>query len=96
MNRRGFLLEEIVRQVIFSNQKTIRDVSKRVPVTQGTGLGQGAKGFTSIPDGQEEVTYNVELDMRAVESMAKVAARSKGQKSQDGPLRVIVVTRRKL
>ena len=76
--------------IIANGLKVIRDVSKRMPVTQGTGKGAGATGFTSMPDGQEEVTYTVELDWRAVASMAKQAARNKGQKSKDGPLCVIV------
>lgn len=53
-------------------------------------------GFTSRPDGHEEVFYSVTVDMAGLDSMAHKAARSKGGKSSDGPLVVRILERRKL
>ncbi len=49
-----------------------------------------------IPDGVEEVTYDVYLDSATVAMMAKKAAHSKGGKCLDGALRVVVTKRKKV
>lgn len=69
----------------------IREVRETRPVQIGTGT-----GHTSTPVGMELVQYDVELDWAAVQQMAERAAKSKGQRSVDGPLRVTVTRRRKV
>ncbi len=70
--------------------RTIRvEARKRVPATTG-------HGFTSIHDGYKIVTYNVTVNLRALEIMAEKAAKNRSKKSTDGPLLVEVVSERSL
>jgi hypothetical protein len=68
--------------------KTERNLSKRVPLTGG--------GFSTAPDGTEEILYEVFLDGCALNGMARKAAGSKGQMSTDGPLTVKVISRKRI
>lgn len=82
-------------KVLYEGVSTRREIRKQVPVEitleQGT-----ATGTSSVADGYEEVLFNVQLDMEEVHCMARRAAKSKGQKSTDGPVRVIVTSRKRV
>jgi hypothetical protein len=80
--------------VIYPKLRTTRERHKQVPATFAPGV-QG-HGVTSVPDGMEEVIYEVSLDFDAVACMARRAAKSRGQKSVDGPLTVKVLKRTRL
>ncbi len=79
----------MTRRTIFTGLNVRVEKRKRVPATTGV-------GFTHIADGEEDVTYEVTLDLDAVRWMAIKAARSRGQRSTDGPLSVRVTARRPL
>jgi len=49
-----------------------------------------------VEDGAESVSFSVLLDVRAVLSMVRQAARNKGGSSRDGALRVVITRRVKL
>jgi len=69
----------------------------RKPVETSGNLPSGGT-FSSIsyePNGIEEVSYRVEFDVRAIESLAKKAAGNKSGKSRLGPITVRVNSRRK-
>jgi hypothetical protein len=71
---------------IYKNQKTTRELRRRVPL-------ECREGFTSVPDGIELITYRVELDPTELRIMARRAAASKGQQCRDGALLVVVEKR---
>ena len=75
--------------VIFPNCQTTRSLQKQVATKDGFGA-------RWVPDGIEEITYEVLLDQPALHSMARLAAHSKGQKAVDGPLLVRVLNRVKI
>jgi hypothetical protein len=74
---------------IYKNQRVRRELRKRVECSSDN----GARGFTTMPDGYEDVTFSVDLDFDAVRSMAKRAAASRGQKCHDGALTVRIAKR---
>lgn len=53
-------------------------------------------GHRWVPDGQSDITYIVEVSEKGILDMAAKAAKSKGGKCVDGPLRVIVTSRHKV
>lgn len=69
--------------------KTVAEVRKQIPCTNGV-------GFTHVPDGKEEITYEVTADVVMLEQMARKAARNTRRESIDGPIKVRVTSRRKL
>lgn len=77
-----------MKQVIFKNLKTVRELSKRVPFRAG---GSILESFTTISDGREQVTYSVEMDHDSVAHMARRAAANKSGKCRDGALLVRVI-----
>ena len=68
---------------------TRRQVRKRVPVQEG-------KGFTTVDDGFEDVTYEALIDESGLDSMGRIAASNKGQRSRDGCVIVRVLKRVKV
>jgi hypothetical protein len=82
------------REVIYKNQGTIRQLSKRMPATFVEG--SHGKGFTSVPDGQERIIYEVSVDRSALHHMARKAAGNKSGVANDGALRVRVVERHRI
>lgn len=88
------------QQYIFQNLKVTRELRRSEPVESGYKGGDGTwvttKGFKSVPDGTEEVTYSVKVDLDTLAAMARKAAKSKGQRCYDGPITVVVVNRRKI
>lgn len=78
-----------MKQIIFTNRRVIRELHKAAPL-EGAGI-----GHTTVRDGYEEILYEVTVDMDALDSMARVAARNKNGSSNDGPLRVKVTSRRR-
>ena len=70
-----------------------REVRKRVPLA-----GHGS-GFTTVPDGHEDVTVQVEVDHEAIaRRLFEQAARSRGQRSRymNGAVLVRVVSRKRV
>lgn len=49
-----------------------------------------AEGFRELPDGFNVITYSVTVNIDGIRSMAMKAARSRGKRSNDGPLSVRV------
>jgi hypothetical protein len=72
--------------VVFDRLDYVHDVFRR----ERTGDGLGT---ASVPDGREDFSVRVEVDMKALARMAGRAARNRGGVSVDGPLRVKVVSR---
>lgn len=79
------------RQVIFPKTRTTRRLTKMVPVTIGTGT-----GHTSVHDGQEEIYYEVSIDLDAMHHMARKAAGNKSWKAKDGALQVRVLATKRI
>jgi hypothetical protein len=75
--------------VSLPNASTARELRKRVPLE-----GQ-AKGFTTVPDGIEDITYSISIDHALLDVLAQKAAGNKSQKSKDGPVTVQIVSRKK-
>jgi len=76
---------------IYKNLTTTRELRNRVPLQPGYGT-----GFSTVPDGEEEITYNVYLDQRSLKDLARKAAGQKSQKTKAGPILVSVMGRRRL
>lgn len=79
------------KAVIYSGRKTTRQLRKTRMIKD-----EHSVGFSSDPDGQEEVTYDVLIDLPAMSAMARKAAANKSGKATDGPLIVKVTGRRRL
>lgn len=79
-------------EVIYPHNLTRRKLHKREPITGNL----QETGFRSLPDGEEEIVYEVTVNLGMIDAMARKAAGSKGQKSSDGPLTVRVLTRKKI
>lgn len=62
---------------------------KRVPATTG-------HGFTSVDDGESDITFIATLDLNLLAHMAVKASRNKRGRSVDGPLLVEVLKRVKV
>lgn len=77
--------------VIFKTSTTTRERRKQVPVVIGSG-----KGFTSVPDGHEELQFETSLDITGLYMMANKAASNKSGVCNDGPLRVSILRRKRL
>jgi hypothetical protein len=81
-------------QVVYPRLRTTRELRKHVPATFAPG--STGRGITSVPDGTEEIYYEVSLDTTGLAIMARKAAGSTGQKSVDGPVTVKVLKRTRL
>jgi hypothetical protein len=55
----------------------------------------GGETRRSVPDGEEEIRFDVFLDRHALAAMARKAAGSNAGKSRDGALMVQVIAKRK-
>lgn len=75
-------------QLIFPKTYTTRKLRKRVPLTFGS-------GFTTIPDGEEELYYETSVNLDLLDQMARKAAGNSSSKSSDGPLTVKILARRR-
>jgi hypothetical protein len=75
--------------VVFDRLDYVHDVFRKEKT--GDGL-----GTASVPDGREEFSVRVEVDMKALARIAGKAARNKKGVSVDGPLRVRVVSRSRI
>jgi hypothetical protein len=78
-----------MNQVIYPKTRATREVRKRIPCQDG-------RGFTSVPDGQEEIFYETSIDLNALRLVAEQAARNKKGTSKDGPLFVRIIARRRI
>jgi hypothetical protein len=79
----------MVYYIVYRSRRTTKQLYKQEPSTAG-------HGFISVRDGQEEITYEVGLSERDLDSMARKAAGNRSGESKDGPLRVRVVSRKRL
>jgi translation initiation factor IF-1 len=75
--------------VVFDRLDYVHDVFRKEKT--GDGL-----GTASVPDGREEFSVRVEVDMKALARIAGKAARNKKGVSVDGPLKVRVVSRSRI
>jgi len=80
-----------MKQIIFPKLKTVLTRYKTQTVA-----GEHGDGFMQVKDGQEEIFYEVSVDVDSLEIMAHTATKNKSQCSHDGPLHVRVLERRKL
>lgn len=78
-----------MKQTIFSKLKTKRQVYKTVPIGD-------VLGVRTMPDYEEELTFNVEVDMVVLSNMARRAAKNTHSRSVDGPITVTVAGRKRL
>jgi len=74
---------------VFERLDYRHDVYRAEPAADGYGT-------ISVPDGQEDFSVTVDIDMKALARVAGRAARSKGGKSVCGPLTVTVISREKV
>jgi len=82
---------------IMSSCVTTRQRTKRVPLEAMKLDGGGvATGFTTVADGLEQIEYEVYLDGDELNGMARKAARSKGRQSVDGPIKVVVISKKRI
>ena len=72
--------------VVFESLEYVRDVFRAEKCKDGL-------GNISVPDGKENFTVRVEVNMKALAFQAGKAARSKKGVSVDGHLKVTVVRR---
>jgi hypothetical protein len=77
-------------QIVYPKTRTTRPLMKRVPL-QG-----GGTGFTTVPDGTEELYYQTEIQLELLHEMARRAAGNKRATSSMGALTVTIISRRKL
>jgi hypothetical protein len=75
--------------VIYPKTRTKRELYKDVPILTDNDL-------VWEPDGEEEIFYEVAIDLAAVEVMARRAAYNSGQVSRAGPLRVSILERSRI
>lgn len=86
-----------MKYMVFPKSRTVRELRKRVPIESKTVPGRvSGYGFTTVPDGREEVYYSTEIDGVALEYMAKRAASNKSGVCRDGALVVRVIERNKI
>jgi hypothetical protein len=78
-------------QTIFTNRRTVRDLTEQ----KRNELPSGGHSYTWEKVGEEEVVYNVAVDIDQLAQMGRLAARNKSQKCKDGALLVEVVTRKR-
>lgn len=83
----------MANQVVYPKLRTTRQLRKRVQVTIGS---NGGTGFQTVPDGAEEVYYEVSLDLADLQHMARKAAANKGWKAKDGPLHLRVLATKRI
>ena len=76
--------------IVFPRTRIVRAVRKRVPPA-----GPG-KGFTTEPDGEEELYYSTSVDLEELHQLARRAAQNKSGKAVDGSLEVRILERRRL
>jgi hypothetical protein len=74
-----------------TSAKRFRRVAEQVATKYGT-----HDRFTSVPDGAEEITYTVNIDHAELAQLAIKAASNKSQQSTDGPIQVVIVSRRRI
>lgn len=79
-----------MREIIYRKSLAVREIRKRVPLT---GPGQG---FTTIPDGKEEVWFSTSIYPDQLQEMARKAAANKSGICRDGALEVRVISRNRL
>jgi hypothetical protein len=77
-------------EIIYPKTRTTRALRARVPLDQ-----TGVHGFTTIPDGTEEIFYETRIDLDALHAMARKAASNQSWVSTDGAVRVRVLATRK-
>lgn len=75
--------------IIYPKTRTTRALHKDVPILSDDDL-------IWEPNGEEEIFYEVSVNLAAVEDMARRAAQSSGQVSRAGPLRVSVLKRARI
>jgi len=76
--------------IIYPKSRTTRELRRVVPCDPPT------VGHSTVPDGEEEIFYSVSLNTAQLHAMARQAAKSKGQVSNDGPLRVSIISRKRI
>lgn len=77
-----------MRHVIIRDKAT-RETRKKVPCTTGI-------GFAWVPDGQEEIEYEITLDAAGMNKIVMRAASNANGTSVRGPLRARITNRRKI
>ena len=76
--------------MVFPKTYTTRNLRKRVPLE-----GQGT-GFTTVDDGVEGIYYSTEIDIDQLHDMARKAAANSTPTSTRGPIRVKIISRKKV
>ena len=71
-------------EVVYPLKKALRNLYK--PDASGR----------QVSDGVEELVYETSIDLGCLDTMARKAARSVGGKSTDGPLKVRILSRKRL
>lgn len=79
-----------MKEIIYRKSHAVRELRKRVPLT---GPGQG---FTTVPDGKEEVWFSTSVDTAQLQEMARKAAANRSGVCRDGALEVRVLSRNRL
>jgi hypothetical protein len=80
-----------VNTTIYPRNRTTRKLYRREPITE-----PGTRGYRSLPDGEEEIHYEVSMNIDALHSLARKAAGNKSQRCVDGPLTVRVLERKRI
>ena len=76
---------------IYPRNRTSRRLYRREPINE-----PGTSGYRSLPDGEEEIIYEVTMDIEALHSLGRKAAGNKSQRCVDGPLAVRVLERKRI
>jgi len=76
-------------EIIYPRTVTTRPTRRHAPL-EGEGV-----GFTSVPDGIEELVYETRIDLDALNALARKAAGNKAQRARAGALQVRIIDRRK-
>lgn len=80
--------------LIRTAQTLTRELRKRVPLPRDP-VGK-VSGFTTVADGQEEVTFDVYLSEAGLRQLAERAAHNQRSRAIDGPLLIVVTGRRRI
>lgn len=90
------------KQSVFPKTRTTLQLRKRVPLAErGVITERGVErpfhqGYTTVPDGIEELYYETVIDLDALHDLARKAGSNKGGQSKAGPLSVRILSRTKL
>jgi hypothetical protein len=82
-----------MNDVIYPRSRTTRFLRKQVSVPLACGIGFS---FKMVPDGEEEIYFSTEIDLKMLDVLARKAAKNSSQTAQHGALKVRIIVRRRL